>query len=172
MNKTNGFSLIEILVTLLLVTVGILGMVALQGRTLSYTQDSVQRNTAAALANDLMEMIRANPAGLPASSGFYKASGTAFPALPSGGCASTSTTASEQLACWADRASRLLPGASGLLSSDFYICRTATPGTCASSGSAVEIQLAWTTKAGECLEATDNSSNTNTKCTYRLRSEI
>lgn len=171
MNKPNGFSMIEILVTLLLLTVGILGMLALQGRTLSYTQDSIQRNTAAALANDLMELIRANPAGLPASSGFYKASGSAFPDLPNS-CANTSITSSEQLACWADRASRLLPGASGLLTSDFYICRTTTPGTCASAGSAVEIQVAWTTKAGECLEGTDNSSNTNTKCFYRLRSEI
>lgn len=167
MKSTQGFSMIEVLITLLLVTVGVLGMVALQARSIGYTQDSIQRNTAAALANDLLEQIRINPTGLPANSGFYKASGTAFPSLPSGGCSSTSTTASEQLACWSDRASKLLPGASNLLTNDFYVCRTSAPGTCASSGSAVEIQVAWVVKAGECLDGTSN-----TKCTYRLRSEI
>ena len=60
--KTNkGFSLIEVLVALLLTTIGVLGMVALQGRSIQYTQDSVQRNTAILLSGDLIEIIRAHP---------------------------------------------------------------------------------------------------------------
>lgn len=60
--KTNkGFSLIEVLVALLLTTIGVLGMVALQGRSIQYTQDSVQRNTAIVLAGDLIEIVRAHP---------------------------------------------------------------------------------------------------------------
>ncbi len=167
MNRNHGFSLIEVLITLLLVTVGVLGMVALQAKTIGYTQDTIQRNVAASLANDLLEQIRANPAGLPANSGFYKNAGTAFPAIPTAGCGATSIVTSEQLACWADRASKLLPGASNLLTSDFYVCRTSAPGTCSASGSAVEVQVAWAVKAGECLDGT-----TNTTCTYRLRAEI
>ena len=168
MKGSQGFSMIEVLITLLLVTIGVLGMVALQGRTIGYTQDSIQRSTAATLANDLIEQIRANPTGLPASSGFYKAAGTGFPSLLSGGCSTTSVTASEQLACWSDRASKLLPGASDLLTADFYVCRTSAPGTCSTTvGSAIEIQVAWVVKAGECLDGTSN-----TKCTYRLRAEI
>jgi len=166
MNNARGFSMIEVLITLVLVCIGVLGMVALQSRTVQYTQDTVQRNTAAALANDLVELIRANPTGLPASSGFYKASGAAFPDAPSGGCGSTTNVASEQLACWAQKAGKLLPGASSLLTNDFYVCRSLSANSCG-NGSAVEIQIAWTVKAGECM---DNS--TATKCYYRLRTEI
>ena len=61
MTTTKGFSLIEVLMALLLTTVGVLGMVALQGRSIQYTQDAVQRNTAVELANDLIEIVRANP---------------------------------------------------------------------------------------------------------------
>ena len=32
-----GFSMIEVLITLLLVCIGVLGMVALQGKTIAYT---------------------------------------------------------------------------------------------------------------------------------------
>lgn len=164
MKKQKGFSLIEILVTMLLVSIGLLGMAALQGRTIGYTQDSIQRNTAAVLASDLLELIRANPSAL---ASFYKASNSAFPSLPGIGCTSTPTSASDQLACWSDRAAKLLPGASALLASNFYICRSATPGTCSNSGSAVEIQIAWSVKAGECLDQSDS-----TTCTYRLRADI
>lgn len=167
MKAARGFSMIEVLITLVLVCIGVLGMVALQGRTVQYTQDASQRNTAAALANDLVELIRANPAGLPGSSGFYKAAGTAFPDAPNGGCGSTTNVASEQLACWGQKAGRLLPGAASLLTSDFYICRSLEANSCSTSGSAVEIRLAWTVKAGECMD-----DSTSTTCYYRLRTEI
>ena len=44
-----GFSMIEVLVTILLICIGVLGLVALQGRTITYTQDSALRNAAAML---------------------------------------------------------------------------------------------------------------------------
>src|SRR5690606_4843678 len=58
---SHGFSLIEALVTLVLLTVGILGLVAMQGRGIQLTSDSVAHNNAALLATELMEKIRANP---------------------------------------------------------------------------------------------------------------
>ena len=42
----SGFSMIEVLVTLIIVTTGVLGMVAMQGRSIQFTQDSAQRSTA------------------------------------------------------------------------------------------------------------------------------
>lgn len=181
MAKTeNGFSMIEVLVTLLLVSVGVLGMVAMQTRTIQYTQDSVQRNVAMTLANDLAEMMRAMPTGLPESSGFYKAADANFPSKPDK-CSPLPSTASAQLACWADKVQKMLPveaatadGAS-LLKSDFHICRTDTANTCTNTGSAVEIQIAWRTKAGECLDPDQDSSDADTDmtiCRYRLRTQI
>lgn len=174
MKSHRGFSMIEVLITLVLVSIGVLGMVALQTRTLQNTQDSVQRNAAASLANDLLELMRAQPAGLPATSNFYKAAASNFPAVPSAGCAATPLAPAQQLACWGEKAKLLLPGVTNeLLTSDFYVCRTTQPGTCTpSAGSAVEIQIAWTVKAGECMDSTNVNNSTSTKCYYRLRAEL
>jgi len=163
--RSSGFSMIEVLVTLVLISIGVLGMVALQARTIQYTQDAVQRNTAAMLANDLVEVIRAMPDGL---SGFYNAAGTAFPNPPATGCTPLPANAADQLSCWAEKAKTALPGASDLLTSDFYICRTATANTCSGTGDAIEIQLAWRVKEGVC----ENSGNDRTICYYRLRTQI
>jgi type IV pilus assembly protein PilV len=170
-----GFSMIEVLITLLLVCIGVLGMVAMQGRTQQYTQDSVQRNNAAMLANDLIELIRANPNGPPA---FYKAKGTAFASAPGTGCSSTTQVPADQLACWAQKTAKVLPGVTtALLTSDFYICRSTTPGdgdatACPTTGSTVEIKLVWTVKAGECMDSSDSNNVTSTLCSYRLRTQI
>ncbi|HLD66300.1 MAG TPA: type IV pilus modification protein PilV [Pseudomonas sp.] len=174
MNKTlsssHGFSLIEVLITLVLISIGVLGMVAMQGRTVQYTQDSVQRNTAAMLANDLLELIRTSPAG---ATDFYKAAGTEFADVPAS-CAVTTQVPTEQLSCWAQKASKLLPGVTPeLLTSDFYICRSKDPDVCdEDEGSAVEIQLVWTVKAGECLDKANANNATSTTCSYRLRTQI
>jgi len=163
--RSSGFSMIEVLVTLVLISIGVLGMVALQARTIQYTQDAVQRNTAAMLANDLVELIRAMPDEL---TGFYNAAGTTFPDLPATGCTPLPAKAADQLGCWAEKAKTALPGASDLLASDFYICRTATANTCSGSGDAIEIQLAWRVKEGIC----ENSGDDKTICYYRLRTQI
>ncbi|MGY4533754.1 type IV pilus assembly protein PilV [Pseudomonas sp. TE3786] len=173
MKSNRGFSMIEVLITLILVSIGVLGMVALQTRTLQNTQDSVQRNAAAALANDLLESMRAQPTGLPANSAFYKKAGSDFPAAPAAGCAETPLDPSQQLGCWAKKAKLLLPGVTDeLLNKDFYVCRTTNPGACNPlAGSAVEIQIAWKVKPGECMDSTDADSAATT-CRYRLRAEL
>lgn len=164
-HHSSGFSMIEVLVTLVLISIGVLGMVALQARTIQYTQDAVQRNTAAMLANDLVELIRTMPDGL---SDFYNAAGTAFPDAPAAGCAPLPASAADQLGCWAEKAKTALPGASDLLTSEFYICRTATANACSGTGNAIEIQLAWRVKASDCVEFGAD----NTICLYRLRTQI
>ena len=163
--RSSGFSMIEVLVTLVLISIGVLGMVALQARTIQYTQDAVQRNTAAMLANDLVELMRAMPEGL---TDFYNATGTAFPDLPAAGCTPLPANASGQLSCWAEKTKTALPGANDLLTSDFYICRTNTADSCSGAGDAIEIQLAWRVQEGACPNAGDDK----TICYYRLRTQI
>ncbi|MBB3102109.1 type IV pilus modification protein PilV [Azomonas macrocytogenes] len=171
-----GFSLIEMLVTIVLVAIGVLGMVAMQARTITFTQDSVQRNAAAMLADDLIEIIRSadivDSNGLPPStSGYYKAKSSTFPNAPET-CSPLPASASQRLSCWAKKTGEILPGAADLLSSDFYICRSATPTNCSTNGSAIEIQLAWQVKKGECLDATASEEDEKVTCRYRLRTEL
>lgn len=176
--RQSAFSMIEVLVTIVLISVGVLGMVALQARTVQYTQDSAQRNVAAALANDLVELMRAMPSGLPASSGFYKAKGTAFPDEPDS-CTPLPSAASQQLACWAQKVKSTLPGVTDddietddLLETEFYICRTNAANSCTGTGNAVEIQIAWQIREGECMDPNADDDADSTICRYRLRTQI
>ncbi len=185
MKHSQGFSLLEVLVTLLLTTVGILGMVVMQGNAIQFTQDSIQRNAAINLANELGEIIRVNPGDLYTSapprepfyggfkdtSLFLKSKGGDFSPAPQA-CSATPKSATEMRDCWIDAVERQLPGADELLASDFYICRSSAPDTCDGNGSMLEIQLAWRVKAGTCHDEGDASYDADkTICTYRTRIE-
>ena len=61
--KQSGITLIEVLVTLLITTVGLLGVAALQLSALKTTSDSAQRSQVVWLMQDLIERMRANPDG-------------------------------------------------------------------------------------------------------------
>jgi type IV pilus assembly protein PilV len=60
MNKQRGISLIEVLITLLVTTIGLLGLAAMQLSALQATADSGQRSQATWLMQDLIERMRAN----------------------------------------------------------------------------------------------------------------
>ncbi len=59
--RSHGFSLIEVLVTLVVFSVGLLGTAAMQIVSKKATYDAVQRTAAAMVASDLLERMRANP---------------------------------------------------------------------------------------------------------------
>lgn len=59
-----GFSLIEVLVAIVILSLGILGLAGLQAVSLKNTSASGQRTIAINLAADIADRMRANPAGL------------------------------------------------------------------------------------------------------------
>jgi type IV pilus assembly protein PilV len=63
-----GFALIEVLVTVLVLAIGLLGLAGLQTHSLRFTQTSVQHTQAILLANEMADRMRANPAGVAAGS--------------------------------------------------------------------------------------------------------
>ncbi|MHB8744288.1 MAG: type IV pilus modification protein PilV [Sulfuricaulis sp.] len=66
-----GFSLIEVLIALLILSIGLLGLAALQTVDLRYNRQSYQRTQAVFQAYDMIDRIRANPTGL--TNGDYNA---------------------------------------------------------------------------------------------------
>lgn len=52
-HRARGFTLLETLVALLVLSFGVMGLVALQGRALQYAIDAEDRNRAALLADEL-----------------------------------------------------------------------------------------------------------------------
>ena len=132
-------------------------MVAMQSRNIQYTQASSQRNTAAMLAADLIEMIRSNRDAVLSSSGqisvtsnYYKAANSAFPTnavaacRTSNGC-TAAEMATDQMVLWSRQVSNALPTDAALNNSSYIICVDSTPASdaCDNVGSTIKIQLAW-----------------------------
>ncbi len=59
---SDGFALIEVLVTIVLLSIGLLGLVALQARTALAQMEAYQRTQALILAQDMADRIAANVA--------------------------------------------------------------------------------------------------------------
>ena len=59
--RQSGISLVEVIVTILILSIGLLGMAALQNTSLKLAYDSYLRTQASFLAYDLIDRIRANP---------------------------------------------------------------------------------------------------------------
>lgn len=168
-----GFSLLEMLITVLLVAVGILGMVAMQGRAIQYTQDSVQRTHAVMLANELLEIVRANPASLETN-----AEDTPFfSSLPAGATESclelseTKELVSSQMACWSSKVRMLLPGAADV-ASHFSSCLSSSPGVCNTDGAVIQIQLAWKAVGESCPRPLVDEEDDQSVCIYSFRTQI
>lgn len=68
--RQGGFSMIELLVAVLVMGIGVLGISALQMVSLQNNRGALQRAEAVNLAYDMMDRIRANPAGAPPTSAY------------------------------------------------------------------------------------------------------
>jgi len=95
-----GFTLVEILVTVVLVSVGLLGVAALQLTTLRGNQDAYVRSQASVLASDILDRMRVNPFGFRTDAYKVTFNGTGDPA----------TRAGKDLKDWQDEIDRSLPG--------------------------------------------------------------
>ena len=71
--KQQGFSLIEVLISMIIFMVGILGVIGMQGQAFRVTHDNMQRYQAAWLSYELLERVRLNPDGLRLATGNYQA---------------------------------------------------------------------------------------------------
>ncbi len=60
MQNQQGFSLIEVMVTMLIVSIGLLGIAGIIMTSLKNSQSSYGRSQATLLANDIIDRMRAN----------------------------------------------------------------------------------------------------------------
>jgi len=116
--KQHGFTLFEVLITIFILAIGLLGMAALQATGIRYSHSSYLRSQATFLADDLIDRMRANrPGGADfADLNSYTVDELAnFPVLADiTDCSSTSCDVTEMaeydLAQWKDTFEARLPG--------------------------------------------------------------
>jgi type IV pilus assembly protein PilV len=108
-NKNNqGFSLIEALVTMVILAVSLLGLAVLQGQGLSLTTDSYARSQASILSFDIIERIRANAVNLSDYGGTAAST-----------CDQLVASSDNDLACWQQSITEALgSGSSGTITVD------------------------------------------------------
>jgi len=63
-NKQQGFTLLEVLIALLVLSIGLLGLAALQTTGLRSNEMASMRTTSTMLAYDITDRMRANPQGI------------------------------------------------------------------------------------------------------------
>ena len=140
----SGFTLIEVLVSALILAIGLVGVAALQGVALKNNQSTYMRSQAAALAYDLADRMRSNVAA--ADAGSYD---PALAALTADcetvtGC-SPDALARHDLAEWNAAITSFLPDGEG------FVCVDSTPndGTgatdpqCDGAGTQFSIKVWW-----------------------------
>lgn len=113
--KQQGFSMIEVLVTLVIIAVALLGIAGLQAHALKINKGGEFRNQAVFLSADIIERMEANKAEAVAGSYAVAAGvGAVSTACDTGACAGPALTAYD-LANWQAAAVALLPGGVGAI---------------------------------------------------------
>lgn len=103
-DRRRGFSLIEVMIALLVTSVGLLGLAALQVSAMKYNHNAYLRSQATYLAKDMAERMRANRTA--ALGGEYD---LAFGAAAPG----SGSLANDDVSAWVGNVGNALPGGQG-----------------------------------------------------------
>ena len=112
--RAHGFSMLEVLVALLVLSVGLLGLAALQTMGLKFNTQSYQRTQAVLNAYDIIDRVRANPSGILTGSYDNIGKDDTPPSLPTCPC-SPAQMANFDIAQWKASLSSLLTDGKGAL---------------------------------------------------------
>lgn len=106
---SSGFSLLETLVALLVLSIGLLGLASLQAATVRFNHDAYLRSQATSLAYDLADRMRANRTA--AIDGFYDVAN--FPDPAECGATGGATVAELDVSQWQSALACSLPAGAG-----------------------------------------------------------
>jgi type IV pilus assembly protein PilV len=113
--RQGGFTLIEVLVTVIVLAIGLLGLAGLQLGGLRYNYSAYQRSQATIMANDIIDRMRANPTV--AGTGSYNISIGTTPAIKSCIGTASNCTATDMAAAdlyeWKQSLAAVLPAGDG-----------------------------------------------------------
>lgn len=123
--KSHGFSLLEILIAVVVLSIGILGMAGLQFASLQSNQQSYQRSQAATLVASMLDRMRANQAA--AAAGAYALAANITPTAVTIDCAAASCDTAQlavyDLSTWYATLTQTLPGSTAIIACSTTPCR-------------------------------------------------
>ena len=143
MNRTQqGIGLIEVLISMLIFLVGVLGVAGLQGQAIRVTHDSLQRSQAVWMANEIAERMKVNTGGLDSDTYQTQATSasadiTAYCGAPPASCIG-STCSANQMAAY--DVYDLMCKNMGIINPQLTITCSTTP--CA-VGALISVEISW-----------------------------
>ena len=157
-HRVAGFSLLEVLVAIVVLSFGVLGVVGLQAASLQANKEARNQSAAVRLGRELGDMMRGNKdiAILTGSTNPYLVANfsASSPTLPSASedcstapCTSTTTVAQFQIRDWLSRVSNELPGVRVVICADSapYDGSGIPQWTCTSApGGMMVVKMGWT----------------------------
>ena len=163
--RTAGFMLMEVLVTLVIFTIGLLGIIGLQTLALSSSHMSVLRTEATVLAFDMADRMRSNLRAVnaaagsryddqaPAQNGCRAVYASSLEPVPAS--CTPEEMAQDDLSDWLDQVGQRLPAGEGA------VCLDATPDdgapgaeACDGAGNSYAIKVWWTERSTGTQDAT------------------
>jgi len=126
--KQNGFTLLEILITVLVLSIGLLGLAGLQVSSMKSNHSSYLRTQATILGYDIADRMRANPAGTYVATADYIVNTAVDPytvdtPTTTAGCSTvpgctTAQMANTDINQWRVDLATALPGGTGVICND------------------------------------------------------
>jgi type IV pilus assembly protein PilV len=136
-NNVGGFTLIEVLVALLILAVGVMGIVALQFKTLQYSYDANLRSQVNFLAYDISDRMRGNRANAATYVSDANNNYVVGTSVSAGTCTqATGASAANDMICWRQQIFQAMPPNS-------------TASISGPVASLYTIALAWTDRSGQ-----------------------
>ncbi|MGB5408927.1 MAG: type IV pilus modification protein PilV [Thiogranum sp.] len=143
-NRSRGFTLIEVLVSMIILAVGLLGIAGLQTMGLRNNQSALLRSQATLCAYDMSDRMRTNSQGFYADNYDEPASTAVTNCESTTGC-SPSEMATNDMSAWSTVLSNTLPAGAGI------VCLDSTPDdgdsnaspACDGTGSTYAIKIWW-----------------------------
>jgi type IV pilus assembly protein PilV len=116
--RAAGFSLVEALVALVVLSIGMLGIAALHVEGLRSSRTALTRTTAVALASDIADRIRANRAAKTEYEAVVTSADTDANCEPAGAGCLPAELAHHDKALWLGSIESALPGGTGMIDCD------------------------------------------------------
>ena len=118
MQSHRGFTLIETMVALLVISVGMIGVAALHGQALSASGTAIRRSLAIGLASDIADRVRVNRGAQLAYEGDGADHNCDDPTNEGGADCSPAEMAAHDLFVWKTEVEASLPGGQGTIDVD------------------------------------------------------
>ena len=172
MQRQQGFTLIEVLVAVLILSFGMLGLIGMQAFAMQSNREARIHSQATSYARELAEMMRGNnqvaiktttadnPYLFAASSNLAITSPPdCLKSVAGTGCTSSTDTAQAQMADWLDRVATALPGAMVAVCFDTepYNSNGIPQWICTNTGETLLIKMNWTTRSTDSSASDDDA---------------